>query len=515
MAMDGNYRSRAEGTAVGRPPWDAPPPGHTDQVTPPGLPPRPGARTWWVGRTWWVLPFCGGVVGVIAVAAIVIALHHALANPHRASASATAQPMPTEMFPDALFSKLTAAIQAGDEKAFLGLAAPGARPAMQTWWQNLSAIGFTTGAVIPTASSDTVRIDGQGDGSTVVLAGVHNALDPSYEGRFGVPLERYRIGLHFASATATGQITSWRPLDDDPWDQAGGLYVRQGTNVVVAGPRSDSGFVDETLPLAQTAAAYDIGLLHQVHSSDLLQEGFVVFVSGSPEVRDGWFAADPQPTGWPLAWNGDRVFEFPGPGTSSDDYTSAPDGIADDTTGGAAVVLTPYEQDGETPQQETTGLEREFMIDILAAHDQDLINGPAASNPPPAWAIEGLGIAMEALYSGNTNPAPASYSFGPLPGAVRSLPSSYKTGRLPDAQQLVSPSATDAQDWNTVAASVYEYIESKYGMNQMLASAMLLWTRYNTPFGNVEDVAQSSGNTFAFYTQATVESGWRSWLARS
>jgi hypothetical protein len=524
MTADGSFRPHTAGpparsTPAGRPPWEEPPAG---PLAPPALPEasppapagvRPPARP--ARRTWWILPFCGGALAVILVAAAVIALRHSVFAPaHRPSATATtpAQPLPAEMFPNTLFSTLTQDINTRNETAFLRLASPHARPAMKTWWDDLNAIGFTAGAVIPTAAGDTVRIDSHGDGSTVVLAGAHSPLDPSYQGKPGVPLERYRIGLHFAGPTATGQITSWQPLDSNPWDGAGGLYVRTSTNVVVAGLPGDSGAVEETLPLAQAAAAYDIGLVRQANPNDLLQEGFVVFVSGDAAVRDGWFAADPQPKGWPLAWNGDRTFALAGPGTSPDDYTSAPGGVADDITGGARIVLTPYEQDGQTQQQELMGLEREFMIDILAAHDQDLVNGPTQSPAPPAWTLEGLGIAAEALYAGNNNPAPGHYDFGPLPGFLRTLPSGFKSGKLPDAQELAG---RHAQQWNDVAASVYEYIEQKYGINQMLASAVLMWTRYTTPFGNVEDAAKSNASTYYFFKTAAVENGWRAWLKRT
>jgi hypothetical protein len=529
MTANGNFRPHTAGTParglpVGRPPWEEPPPGPPDPAPPPigaspsapvpapsgaGGPARPGRGTWWL------LPFCGGALAVILAGATVIALKHSVFAPaHQPSTAATtpAQPMPAEMFPGALFSALTQDINTQNETAFLRLASAHARPAMKAWWDNLNAIGFNAGAVIPTAADDTVRIDRHGDGSTIVLAGAHSPLDPNYQGKPGVPLERYRIGLHFTSPTATGQITSWLPLDSAPWDGTGGLYVRSTTNVVVAGLPGDSGAVDETVPLAQEAAAYDIGLVRQANPNDLLQEGFVVFVSGDAEVRDGWFAGDAQPQGWPLAWNGNRTFALPGPGTSPDDYTSAPGGVADDTTGGARIVLTPYEQDGQTQQQELMGLEREFMIAILAAHDQDLLNGPTAQPVAPAWTIEGLGLATEALYAGNTNPAPAHYSFGPLPGFLRTLPSGFKTGKLPDAQELTG---RNAQQWNDVAASVYEYIEQKYGINQMFASAMLLWTRYPTPFGNVEDVAKSNANTYAFFKTAIVEKDWRAWLKKA
>jgi hypothetical protein len=539
MTANGNFRPRTgrtsvPGTTVGRPPWEAPPLDPPAPAEPALDPPAPAEQSWAEPsragtipapagrpprsgrRTWWVVPFTGGALAVIAVAAVAITAQHVFtAAPPRAhspaSASAPAQLMPAEMFPSALFGTMTKDIEARNEAAFLSLASARARPAMKTWWDNLNAIGFTAGAVIPTASSDTVRIDSHGDGSTIVLAGVHSPLDPSYQGKPGVPLERYRIGLHFASPTATGQVTSWQPLDSDPWDQPSGLVVRTSTNVVVAGPKGDSGVVDETLPLAQAAAAYDIGLVRQANPNDLLQEGFVVFVSGDAAIRGGWFAADPQPKGWPRAWNGNRTFELPGPGTSPDDYTSAPGGIADDTTGGARVVVTPYQQNGETQQQELMGLERDFMIDILAAHDQELLNGPAAGPTPAAWTIEGLGLATEALYAGNTNPAPARYSFGPLNGLLRKLPAAFKTGKLPDAQELTG---RNGQQWNDVAASVYEYIEQKYGINQMFASAILMWTQFATPFGNVEDVPKSNAKTLYFFTTKTVQTGWRAWIKR-
>ena len=559
MTENGNFRPHTERTSVpgrpaGRPPWELePPPGPpAPPATPPGLPltspaapttplglpltppgppltpaapslgspaPAPASRPVRPGRrpTWWIVPYLGGTLAVIAVAALVIGVRHTFAGTPKASASATVSataqpPMPAEMFPDALVTAMTQDINAQNETAFLRLASASARTAMKTWWDNLNAIGFTAGAVIPTAASDTVRIDSHGDGSTVILAGAHSALDPSYQGKPGVPLERYRIGLHFASPTATGQITSWQPLDADPWDSTSALYVRAGTNVVVAGLPSDRGVVDETLSLAQNASDYDIGLLRQANPNDLLQTGFVVFVSGDAAARDGWFAADAQPKGWPLAWHGDRTFELPGPGTSPDDYTSAPGGIADDTTGGARVVLTPYQQNGQTQQQELMGLEREFMIDILAAHDQELINGPATGPNPDAWTLEGLGIATEALYAGNNNPAPGHYSFGPLTSALRTLPAAFKTGKLPDAQELTG---RNAQQWNDVAASVYEYIEQKAGINQMFASAILMWTQFATPFGNVEDVPISNAKTLYFFRTKTVENGWRAWLKRA
>ena len=118
-----------------------------------------------VPRTWWVLPFFGGALAVIVVAAAVTVILHTPRMGHQAGVTAASSkaspaaraPMPAQMFPDALYGKLTAAVQGGDEAALLSLAAPGARPALRTWWENLQAIGFTTGAVLPTASHGMVQ----------------------------------------------------------------------------------------------------------------------------------------------------------------------------------------------------------------------------------------------------------------------------------------------------------------------------------------------------------------------
>src|ERR1700761_1210827 len=331
---------------------------------------RPGQRAW---PTWAVVPFLGGALVVLGIFAV---LQFTVLGHGSGPAPAPAGPkvlMPAQVFPDSLFKQLTQDIQDNNEKAFLSLVAPAARPAVQTWWANMAALGFTTGLVLPTDKSDQVNLDSSGNGSTVVLAGTHNALDPVHQDHPDVPLERYQLSLHFASPKAIGQITAWKPLGDDPWDQ-GKLYVRKDSNVVVAGPAADSAVVDETLPIAQAAAAYDVGLINHVHSSDLRQLGFVVFVSGDTSVRDQWFAATKQPSGWPPAASG-LTAQLPGPGASADTSWNLGT-LADDSTGGARVVITPFEdQSGGTAQAETAELVHRFALDILSANDQALIAG--------------------------------------------------------------------------------------------------------------------------------------------
>ena len=492
------------------------PAGHFGGPGGPGSPPRgPGRRPRLAWPTWWIAPYLAGALAVLAVFAVLqltVLRHpagHVAAAASSPAAAAPRGPMPAQMFPDALFKRLTRDIQSQNEKDFLALVAPGARPAVQTWWDNMQAIGFTTGLIMPADKTDQVDLNPSGDGSTMVLAGTHNALDPKdRKGHPDVPLERYQIGLHFSSPTAIGQVTAWKPLGDDPWDQ-GKLYVRKDLNVVVAGPAADSGVVDEILPIAQAAAAYDIGLINHVHPSDLRQEGFVVFVSGDQAVRSRWFSTTRQPSGWPPAAAG-LTAQLPGPGASANTDWSLGD-LADDTTGGARVVITPVEdQSGGSQQLETAELVHRFALDILAANNQELVPGIALL-PVPSWAVEGFAVAMQAAYYSNTNPTPDSYSFKALNDALKKLPASYKTGAVPTDKELYNSSDQVEQNWRVVAASVYASIATRYGMNQLLASASLMYTAEPDPRQNV--LKSSTKDTLTFYGKDTIQSGWEAYLA--
>jgi len=378
---------------------------------------------------------------------------------------------------------------------------------VQTWWDNMQALGFTTGLIMPSNKTDQVNLDPKGDGTTVALAGTHNSLDAQDNRQhFDVPLERYQLSLHFSSPTAIGQITAWKPLGNAPWDQ-GKLYVRKGDNVVVAGPAAESGVVDETLPMAQAAAAYDYNLVNRVHPNDIRQSGFVVFVSGDAAVRSRWFSTTKQPTGWPPATTS-LTAQLPGPGASLDTNWSLGN-LSADTTGGARVVITPFEdENGGTRQMETAELVTRFAIGILSASNQGIAGFPAAT--PPAWAIEGFGIAFEAAYYSNTNPTPDEYSFKALNDQLKALPASYKNGHLPTADELYSGPEQTKVNWKLVAGSVYAYIGTKYGMGQLLGSAELMWTGGPDPWENV--LKSSTKETLTFYGKDTIQSGWDAYL---
>jgi hypothetical protein len=488
---------------------DAPPTDDRDQVNRPKRP---------LKRTWWVLPYCAGALAVFVVAGLIIGLRHTPAMPRSASSPIAAAPMPAEMFPDALFGRLTADLQAGNEKAFLGLASAAARPAITSWWDNLAAIGFTTGAVVPTASFDAVHIDGHGDGSTIVLAGAHSPLDPIYNtGKPDIPMARYRIGLHFASGSATGQITSWQPLDDAPWDQGSPLYVRKSQYVVVAGPAADKALVDHTLPTAETSASYVIKLMSKQGQFFLAQKGFVVFVSGNATVRDGWLATAPQPSGWPPQFLGARAVQLEGPGVTADTAvrtgaSSIVNAVADNTMGGVRVVLAPTASTAKAAvYAETATLVREFTLAFSATQDEELANGRPLK-PVPSWPQEGLAVVVQYLFESNPNPVLPMYSLAKLTAALRALPASYRDGRYPTSQQLFGPSVATDEAWGEVAASTYEYIGSTYNLGRMVAAGMELRSAHPTPFGNVYK-SGTNANNLVYFGIHSIRLGWHPWLA--
>lgn len=413
-----------------------------------------------------------------------------------------------------LAGKLTGYLQSRNESGFLSLATPAARTAMRSWWANQQAMGFTTGAVVPASATEyTVHVNGAGNGTATVLAGTHSPFDPAGDSDEppAVPTTEYRIGLHFSGSSpdAVSKITSWTPLSDAPWDQGTPLSVRKSAHVEVVGGPGDSDLVSQTLPLAETAAAYDLALISHVNSHLNYQTGFVVFVSGSASDRSRWFRSGPQPKEQTGDADGGVTYLLNGPaaGCGLDNMTSACDQDFSMESGGARIVITPYQKAGETPHQETSVLVRE-MIHAMYMAAQNV--GLASGKDVPTWANEGFARVIADLYQADGNPAPASYDFGQVITAVQALPSSYRTGTLPGAQQLYGGTAASRAGWDAVAASVYTYIEEKYGMNQMLASAGLLGWATDTPFGNV--LESDKNGTLTGYPASTISSGWRKWL---
>ena len=286
--------------------------------------------------------------------------------------------------------------------------------------------------------------------------------------------------------------------------------------MVVAGPPGDRALVDQTLPAAETAAAYDIKMMGYNTPLYLHQRGFVVFVSGSAAVSNRWLATSPQPGGWPARFLGASAVQLPGPGVTADTavrsgHSTLVDNVADDTMGGVRVVLGPTAEE-TSHDDETVTLVREFMLGILATEDEELTNG-VPLKPVPAWPQEGLAVAVQFMFESNPNPEPRGrYSFAALTAELRGLPRSYLSGTYPSSAQLFGPSVAADEAWGDVAASAYEYIHSRYDMSETIVSAMELHYAHPTPFGNVYKSGTNSSN-LVFFGIHSIRLGWRPWLA--
>ncbi len=333
-----------------------------------------------------------------------------------------------------LARKITGYLQSHNESGFLSLATPAARTAMRTWWANQQAMEFTTGAVVPSSAADTtIHVNSAGNGTTTILAGAHSPYDPagdSYE-HLAIPATDYRIGLHFSSRAgpdAVGQITSWTPLSDAPWDQGAPLSVRESAHVEVVGDSGDRGLVGQTLPLAETAASYVLALVSHVDPFLIGQRGFVVFVAGSASERNLWFRSGPQPKEQTGDADAGVTYLLNGPsaacGLTAGVGTCGPDlsTNASEEGGGARIVITPHQQAGETPQQETSVLVREMIHAMFIPAQNEGMGGKNV----PSWANEGIAAPHHRLLPGRPQPgasvlrSPAGDHRGP--GAARQLP---------------------------------------------------------------------------------------------
>src|SRR5262249_57726951 len=108
-------------------------------------------------------------------------------------------------------------------------------------------------------------------------------------------------------------------------------------------------------------------------------------------------------------------------------------------------------------------------------------------------------------------PTPDQYSFKALNDALKAVPASYKNGHVPTAKELYSGSGQTGQNWRVVAASVYAYIATKYGMSQLLASAELMWTGQPDPRQNA--LESSTKTSYTFYGKDTIQAGWEAYMA--
>jgi hypothetical protein len=399
-----------------------------------------------------------------------------------------------------MFEALSADLRRHDRHRFLASFAGAAKQPAALWWDNMAALGFSTGVFYPEdAVTADVELDAAGDGTVKVWAGTHATLDPveSDTKKAYVPLTSYQLTVHQDRENSPIRITGWKSLMHAPWDTTK-LYVVRSRHAEVATYPSEKRLAASLLPDAERAAEYDLALFKRNDSFDIKQTGFIVFASDSASRRAGWFHTGPQPRGW-IADPAGSAKPLPGsPGTIVP-------GVETNGTGGARVV---FHSQGSSPENAAV-LVHEFVHVVFAI---DTIWAYSDSDAAPAWTAEGIARLVESMYRVNPSTSAATLTFNL--NAMKSDPDRTRfQGRPPTDAQLYNGSAASGSFWYDVAASVYGYIAVKYGTFDAFYAARIAYTDNSTPFAAI--VKSRSGGTITFYRPSVIQQGWADWYRQT
>lgn len=315
-------------------------------------------------------------------------------------------PSPATAFGDQrrLAQSVTDAIQRHDRAAFLALAGtPAVKAKLSTWWENVSAAGFTTGGAAATALPPKMR-------DTKLTIGLHNALDSWDSSDRRLPMTAatdYDVTLgHAGAGCRRVVVTGWRSLWDAPWDTSQRLYVVHTRHTVVAGEPAMRSEVNRIAPMAERAAVWDLAFFHFAQQDHYVQQkGFVVFVAASNQEAGTWFrpATAPKPKGWASDPASVAGFMFPPPGVSMDVRAPVQE-LADGGVGAGRVVINPAGRSGSEVSQEAV-LVHEFVHALLNVHDLWAWSGRQANGT--AATVEGAARWVEGFfYSSPAAPGP-------------------------------------------------------------------------------------------------------------
>ncbi|MEJ6488242.1 hypothetical protein PQI23_00705 [Leucobacter sp. USCH14] len=241
--------------------------------------------------------------------------------------------METSTYDQAWFDMNTA-LQTHDRELFLSFADGDAEAQLALWWDNLSAIGWTTGFITPNTDAD---------GSQLVNIGVDlgfpaNEMRGSGSADAGLILTQgsyYRI-----TTTGSGEslrITSFVPRDViQPWDD-GKLYVERRDHVVLFALEDERELVTRSIDEAEEAAVTTLELATRM-GGDVPQTGFTSGITGSDERLERWrYGNSEKPEGEIDAAGFARSLYRPSQASEIIDPTIA----TGDATGGTTVILGP------------------------------------------------------------------------------------------------------------------------------------------------------------------------------
>ncbi|KTR85610.1 hypothetical protein [Leucobacter chromiiresistens] len=229
---------------------------------------------------------------------------------------------------------LNTALQTHDRELFLSYAEGDAQQQLALWWDNLSAIGWTTGFITPTTDED---------GSQLVNIGVDlgfpaNEMRGSGTADAGLILTQgsyYRITT--SGSDDALRITSFVPRDIiQPWDE-GKIYVERRDHVVLFALEDERELVTRSIDEAEEAAATTLELATRM-GGQVPQTGFTSGITASNERLQHWrYGNREQPEGEIDAAGFARSLYRPSQSSELIDPTIA----TGNATGGTTVILGP------------------------------------------------------------------------------------------------------------------------------------------------------------------------------
>lgn len=371
---------------------------------------------------------------------------------------------------DHLITRLNEALAARDRDTFFSYVDGAAVEPLELWWDNMDALGWTTGGLslqAPQSShyaEDTI--------TQQVLLGAVTAGSPQIPadsahpdaGLSYAPANAYRVTLHVTDDGASGVITGWEPQHyAAPWDLEP-LYAVIDDHSVVAGYADERDLVDRTAAAAEEAAQW-VTEAYQQQTGIANASRFLTFMTDDADRFNSWFIDDDGLDGWV----GDRAGTmFPqhrlpaAPGLDPNIAT----GNRMSNAGGILTVGPNGLQHGIAEATDT--LVHEFV------HAIHLTNVPQESGSSSVVA-EGWATYNESLFQGSGTYAPRLRVTGrTLRGCVAQL-----DGSLPTEQDFVD--AEDATCAYALSGSLYAYAASLgvdvYALaDEALATGEPLWS---------------------------------------
>lgn len=176
------------------------------------------------------------------------------------------------------------ALQNHDRELFLSYAEGDAQAQLALWWDNLSALGWTTGFITPNTDTDGTQLVNIG----VDLGFPANEMRGSGSADAGLILTQgsyYRITTMGSDESL--RITSFVPRDViQPWDD-GKLYVERRDHVVLFALEDERDLVTRSIDEAEEAAVTTLELATRM-GGDVPQTGFTSGITGSNERLERW-----------------------------------------------------------------------------------------------------------------------------------------------------------------------------------------------------------------------------------